>query len=227
MKLARPATLLTVGLMALSLGGVGCNKNPQKTTHIPGYGPGAGITDDGSTPPIGKVTPPPIDIGPGPVPGPGVGTGPGPVPVPVPNTSVVTSIPPNSDGLVASDKDRSHWQQNRTEFADQTVYFEFDKFNIKPSEVSKLEEVVRRMKTMPNKALKVEGHCDERGTEEYNRSLGDRRAQSIREWLATHGLKADLIDTITFGEDKPLDPGHTEAAWKKNRRGELVLLSPN
>ena len=71
----------------------------------------------------------------------------------------------------------------RDEFKDQTVYFEFDKSTIKPGEISKLEEVVRRMKGFPGKALRVEGHCDERGTEEYNRSLGDRRALSIREKL--------------------------------------------
>jgi peptidoglycan-associated lipoprotein len=200
MKLARPVTLLAVGLIALSLGGVGCNKNPQKTTNIPGYGPG--ITDDGSKGPIGKGN----ELPPGPVAGP------------------VTPV--RTDEGIPAGQGHVGWAESRTEFAAQTVYFDFDKSTIKPSEVSKLEEVVRRMNTMPRKALKVEGHCDERGTEEYNRSLGDRRALSIREWLAGHGLSSDRIDTISFGEDKPADPGHTEAAWKKNRRGDLVLLSP-
>jgi len=97
---------------------------------------------------------------------------------------------------------------------------------VKPSEISKLKEVARRMKTFPGKALRIEGHCDERGTEEYNRSLGDKRAQSIREFLASEGFSAELMPTTTYGEDKPADPGHSEAAFAKNRRGELVLLSP-
>jgi len=198
----RPVTLLAVALMALSLGGVGCKHQPQKLTNIGGTGPGS-IPDDTSRGPLG----------------------PGPIVPPSPGPETVKPIPTGTDIPFKADV-RSNWIPNRSEFAAQTVYFDFDKSNIKPSEVAKLEEVVRRMKTMPNKALKVEGHCDERGTEEYNRALGDRRALSIREWLATHGLSPDVIDTISFGEDKPADPGHNEAAWKKNRRGELVLLSP-
>jgi peptidoglycan-associated lipoprotein len=76
------------------------------------------------------------------------------------------------------------------------------------------------------KALRIEGHCDERGTEEYNRSLGDRRALSIREKLVQLGLDPEMLPTISFGEEKPVDPGHNEAAWSRNRRGELILLSP-
>jgi outer membrane protein OmpA-like peptidoglycan-associated protein len=204
MKLARPATLLTVGLMALALGGAGCNKNPQKTTNIPGFGPG--ITDDKNSTPTGTVLPPTGGIGPG---------------------AGVSTIPINTDGSIpVGSKDLSTYRENRTEFRDQTVYFEFDKATIPPSEISKLEEVVRRMKSMPTKGIKVEGHCDERGTEEYNRTLGDRRALSIREWLAGHGMSAEMIATISFGEDKPADSGHNDAAYKKNRRGELILLSP-
>jgi peptidoglycan-associated lipoprotein len=90
-----------------------------------------------------------------------------------------------------------------------------------------LEEVARRMKSnFQGKALLVEGHCDERGTEEYNRSLGDRRALSVREKLAQLGLDAEIVHTISFGEEKPIDPGHNDAAWSANRRGELILCSP-
>src|SRR5262249_22198993 len=118
------------------------------------------------------------------------------------------------------------WKANRDEFAAQTVYFDFDKAVVKPGEVSKLQVVATRMKSFRGKAVRVEGHCDERGTEEYNRSLGERRALAVREVLVHLGMDPNFIETISFGEDHPADPGHNEAAWKKNRRGELILLSP-
>jgi peptidoglycan-associated lipoprotein len=135
--------------------------------------------------------------------------------------------PTKGEGIAAAGGDFTNWKENREEFAAQTVYFDFDKSNIKPGEIKKLEEVVQKMKaSFQGKALRIEGHCDERGTEEYNRTLGDRRAQSIREFLVKEGLSPEILPTITFGEDKPADPGHTEEAFKKNRRGELVLLAP-
>ena len=72
----------------------------------------------------------------------------------------------------------------------------------------------------------VEGHCDERGTEEYNRSLGERRALALRELLVAAGVSADRVHTLSFGKDKPVETGHNEAAWSKNRRGEFILVLP-
>jgi hypothetical protein len=74
--------------------------------------------------------------------------------------------------------------------------------------------------------LLIEGHCDERGTEEYNRSLGERRALALREALAKAGVSPDRVRTLSYGKDKPADPGHDESAWSKNRRGEFILLHP-
>ena len=76
------------------------------------------------------------------------------------------------------------------------------------------------------KALRIEGHCDERGTEEYNRALGDRRALSTREKLVSLGLDPKMLPTVTYGKERPAEPGHNAAAWAKNRRAELILLSP-
>ncbi|HEY3165808.1 MAG TPA: OmpA family protein, partial [Candidatus Binatia bacterium] len=91
----------------------------------------------------------------------------------------------------------------------------------------KLERVASEMKSAhAGKALRIEGHCDERGTEEYNRSLGERRAQSVREYLVRLGMNPTMIQTISMGEERPAVSGHDEAAWSKNRRGELVLLTP-
>ncbi|HTV76093.1 MAG TPA: OmpA family protein, partial [Candidatus Baltobacteraceae bacterium] len=82
------------------------------------------------------------------------------------------------------------------------------------------------LKSDPNAKLLIEGHCDERGTEEYNRSLGERRALALREELARNEIDAGRIRTISYGKDKPVDPGHDESAWSKNRRDDFVLLHP-
>jgi len=106
---------------------------------------------------------------------------------------------------------------------DNVVYFAYDRADVRPSEGSKLDAVASYMKG-GNRLVRVEGHCDERGTEEYNRSLGERRALKVREYLVRAGVSADRIDTISHGEDKPAVSGHSEAAWSKNRRAEFLLL---
>ena len=207
MKLVKLAYLITLGA-SLSLTFAGCKKGLDKTTDIPGRRTGS-ITETPAQP-IGAGTP--------------IGTQPGGIGQPQP---VGTTVQPETQGIAAAKGDFSNWIENREEFAAQTVYFDFDKSIVKASEVGKLEEVARRMKAnFQGKALRIEGHCDERGTEEYNRALGDRRALSVREKLAQLGLDPEMLPTISFGEDRPADLGHDEAAFKKNRRGELILLSP-
>jgi peptidoglycan-associated lipoprotein len=75
----------------------------------------------------------------------------------------------------------------------------------------------------PLKKLHVEGHCDERGTSEYNIALGEKRAKAVVDFFATYGIKPDRISWISYGEEKPFDMGHDESAWAKNRRAHLVL----
>ncbi len=115
---------------------------------------------------------------------------------------------------------------DRSAFAGSTIHFEYDKAVVKASEVGKLQPVIAALKAAPQNNLQVEGHCDERGTEEYNRALGERRALAIRAQLIKSGIAPNRIATTSFGEDKPAELGHTESAWAKNRRGELVLLRP-
>jgi peptidoglycan-associated lipoprotein len=86
--------------------------------------------------------------------------------------------------------------------------------------------VANYLKSNGGQAVLVEGHCDERGTPEYNRALGERRALSVRESLISLGVPGEGIHTVSFGEDRPADPGHNDAAWAKNRRAEFVLLKP-
>jgi peptidoglycan-associated lipoprotein len=81
------------------------------------------------------------------------------------------------------------------------------------------------MKANQAKAVLVEGNCDERGTEEYNRSLGERRALAVREELIRLGIPPTDVDTISYGKDRPAEQGHDEAAWKKNRRDDFIVLT--
>ena len=175
----------------------GCHKGLQKTTPLPGWAEKA-PKDDGGLKPLDSGL----------------------------KTSDTSAI--GKDGLVPmGDKDLHNWKPSADQpFKGDTVYFEFDKATIKSSETAKLDSIASRMKGLQGKALRIEGHCDERGTEEYNRSLGDRRALALREYLVRAGIDYQMIDTISFGEDRPVNPGHNEAAWSKNRRGEFIVIEP-
>ena len=116
--------------------------------------------------------------------------------------------------------------EDRAALAAYTIHFAFDSSAIKSGEKSNLESVAAALKSDPNLKLLIEGNCDDRGTEEYNRSLGERRALAAREALAKDGIDPSRIRTLSFGKDKPADPGHDEAAWAKNRRDDFVLLHP-
>jgi len=122
--------------------------------------------------------------------------------------------------------DPDQMAQDRSTFAAETVYFDYDSSAIKSSEQSKLTTVASALKADAAAKLLVEGNCDERGTEEYNRSLGERRALAAREALANAGVDSSRVATRSYGEDRPADPGHTQASWSKNRRDEFVLLHP-
>jgi peptidoglycan-associated lipoprotein len=104
------------------------------------------------------------------------------------------------------------------------VLFEYDSARIKPSEESKLETVAAYAKSNPGK-LVIEGHCDERGTAEYNRALGERRALAAREELVKLGVASSRISTISYGTERPAEMGHDEAAWAKNRRCEFAVVN--
>jgi len=136
-----------------------------------------------------------------------------------------TSTTPTSGGIPQG-QGHPGWGEDPGALQADTVYFDFDSSVIKPSEKSKISAVADYLKSNAANAVKVEGHCDERGTEEYNRALGDRRALAIREELVNLGTDANRVDTISYGKDRPAVQGHDEAAWSKNRRGQFVLLTP-
>ena len=132
----------------------------------------------------------------------------------------------SNTGLADDDKLRDR-DMDRSEFAQQTVYFEYDRSSVKTDEASKIDQVAADFKTKgADFDLLIEGHCDERGTEEYNRSLGERRALAIRELLIKSGVDAGHVFTRSFGKDQPATVGHDESAWSRNRRGEFILVLP-
>jgi len=157
------------------------------------------------------------------------GMRPGPVGGPVEGNAITnepgivegnTGIPANQPGSHAG------WPEDTEALKVDTVYFDYDSSVVKDSEKSKVAAVADYLKANSPAAVKVEGNCDERGTEEYNRSLGERRALAVREELVGLGIDATRVDTVSYGKDRPVDPGHNDAAWSKNRRDDFVLLTP-
>src|SRR5512133_322861 len=120
----------------------------------------------------------------------------------------------------------ANYRQDAEMFKQDMVFFAYDSSAVRTGEKSKVTKVAEYMKAHPTNALEVDGHCDERGTEEYNRSLGERRALSVRSELIQLGVSGDMIVTKTFGKDRPIEPLHAESAWSKNRRAEFIVLTP-
>jgi len=201
--------LLILGFV-LALGGTACKKKPVGITNIPGLKFGAPVsrssTDFENLRPIPQVD---TSIG---------------------SASANLNPNPNPTGdPIPFRNDRSGIEgrpQNREMFASDTVYFAFDSSAVRSSEKSKLEAVASGFKSLAAGDLLIEGHCDERGTEGYNLSLGDKRANALREYLVNLGLSADRVHTVSFGEASPADAGSGESAWSKNRRGEFIYIEP-
>jgi peptidoglycan-associated lipoprotein len=117
-------------------------------------------------------------------------------------------------------------QQDTEFFKANTVHFAFDRSAVRAEDRSKIEAVGAHLKSDPTHRVRIAGYCDERGTVEYNVSLGEKRALAVREFLINLGISGDRIYTISFGESDPVDPAHTDAAYAKNRRAEFILLKP-
>ncbi len=109
----------------------------------------------------------------------------------------------------------------RAVFAD--IQFDYDDFSLKPSAQETLRGIAEWMIENTSSQVLIEGHCDERGTNEYNLALGERRANSAKKYLVQLGVDRTRIATISYGEERPLDPRSTEEAWKKNRRGHFLI----
>jgi len=106
----------------------------------------------------------------------------------------------------------------------QDAFFNYDEAALSSEGQSALTNSANWMKKHPAYSLLIEGHCDERGTEQYNLALGDRRANIAREFLVTLGIDGSRIRTVSYGEERPFAPGHDESSWSKNRRAHLVIV---
>jgi peptidoglycan-associated lipoprotein len=105
------------------------------------------------------------------------------------------------------------------------IHFDFDKSNIRGEDAGVLDQKVSILQANSGATIRVSGHCDERGSDEYNLALGNRRATAAKQYLVSHGVDAGRIETTSYGEERPIDPGHSEEAWAKNRRDEFDILS--
>ena len=109
-------------------------------------------------------------------------------------------------------------------FENEKIYFDFDKSDLKPKSQTVLKKKADWLREHPAYSLRIEGNCDERGTSEYNLALGERRANSAKKFLVALGIAEGRIATISYGEERPVDPRHNEEAWAKNRRDEFKLM---
>jgi len=108
-------------------------------------------------------------------------------------------------------------------FESEKIYFDYDRADLKPEAQATLEKKARFLEANSSYSVAIEGHCDERGTNEYNLALGERRADAAKKYLGSLGISGDRITTISYGEEKPVAAGHNESAWSQNRRDEFKL----
>jgi peptidoglycan-associated lipoprotein len=112
----------------------------------------------------------------------------------------------------------------RTAFENTDIYFEFDKFELTPEARKVLADKAAFLNSHTKIKTRIEGHCDERGTAAYNLALGERRAKAAQDYLVFLGIGSERVSTVSYGEEKPVDPGHNETAWAKNRRAHFDIL---
>lgn len=187
----------TILALAVVMATAGCKHKPVAVTPIP-PGQGAPVTDIGGGGTINS----------GNAYGNNGGMGSGPAP------------------LALGNYDPSNFTQDHDKLAADSIHFKFDSAVVQDNEQASLQAVAQELQNNPREELLVEGNCDERGTEEYNRSLGERRALAAREGLAKLGINPMRVHEISYGKDKPADPGHDDAAFAKNRRDDFVVLTP-
>jgi peptidoglycan-associated lipoprotein len=203
MKLNRIHNLFSLALMAM-LATTGCKHGLNGPgTVLPGYRPIVSNTPE---------VPPTIPAQPLP---PAVPMAPEPPPIPFQQYPTSTNWDPAFNMNLDRDK-----------LAAYTVHFKFDSTVVQDNERANITSVAQALAANPIAKLLIEGHCDERGTEEYNRSLGERRALALREALAAIGVDPMRIRTVSYGKDQPVDPAHNEKAWAKNRRGQFIWCTP-
>ncbi len=105
------------------------------------------------------------------------------------------------------------------------AFYDFDKYDIREDQRPMLTADADWLRKHPSVKIRIEGHCDERGTSQYNLALGEKRASAAREYLVALGVETGRIETVSYGKERPFDPGHDESAWAKNRRAHFVVIA--
>ncbi|MFW5864110.1 MAG: peptidoglycan-associated lipoprotein Pal [bacterium] len=167
-------------------------------------------TSDADYPPPDIILPPPADVS------------------PLPPEGDTSELPPEGDSASLFDGNLREIRpvdvsEDNVVSELQTVYFPYDSYQLLPQAMEKLEQNAKWIKAHPDIRIQIEGHCDERGSSEYNVNLGSKRASRVREYLARLGVDPSRVTTISYGEERPVDPGHTEEAWAKNRRAQFLI----
>jgi len=144
---------------------------------------------------------------PAPPPAPPAQQTPTPTPVPTPTPAPTTPTPAPTPAVTVSDL--------------KTVFFPLDSYALDDASRAVLDANARLLRDRPDLTVRIEGHCDERGTVEYNMSLGEKRAESVRDYLVAAGVGQSRLSTISYGKERPMVDGHDEATWSKNRRAEF------
>lgn len=179
-------------IIALTLLLAGCPKRPAMTA----------ATAPPPIPPAAVAPPTPAAPAPAPAPAPVA-----PTPVAPPTAAPAPPAPP---------------KEYRANDALKPIHFAFDKSDIRPADAKVLDATAAYLKANPNQLVLIEGHCDERGTSEYNLALGERRAKSAMNYLVANGIEAGRITTISYGKERPICSEHNEACWSKNRNDTFL-----
>jgi peptidoglycan-associated lipoprotein len=163
-------------------------------------------------PPVARPMPPPPAFDPGPKP---------PPPPPQPVNEPVPVPPMPAEDTIGS---KSLDDLNRDSPL-RPLFFELDSSDVSSDGQQVLQANAAVLKKYPTMQITIEGHCDERGTAEYNLALGERRALAAKSYLVSLGISADKVKTVSYGKEFPFDPGHDDSAWKNNRRAHFVITA--
>ena len=200
--LSRCSHVMLALLLVLGVVLVGCAKRPATTQAAAPSPTGAAATTPGATTAAAQPS-----SGGGPTSSSGTTSG-GTTTTPAPTATPTNRPAPSEFAAVADLKD---------------IHFDFDKYDIRPGDAKTLDTNAGWLKSNPNHLVLIEGHCDERGTNEYNLALGERRAKSTMNYLVSQGVQASRITIISYGEERPLCTEHNEECWAKNRRAHFLV----
>ncbi|HEX5386145.1 MAG TPA: peptidoglycan-associated lipoprotein Pal [Gemmatimonadales bacterium] len=149
---------------------------------------------------------------------------PAPAPAPAPTPPPPPPPGPNADSARMANEAMERMRALRADVTS-TINFDFDKADIRPADQSNLDRKAAILAANPGLTLRIAGNADERGSDEYNLALGNRRAAAAKRYLTSKGVDGARLDVVSYGEERPLDPGHTEDAWAKNRRDDFEVTA--